>query len=96
MIPFFRYAAPINPKGIQAPQAGADWGLVVKMYILIRESVPLGFAVLAAAHSSLAAYLKFRDTCPYRKLHTACRIRTYDPAHLGRCERAVDGTCAWG
>jgi hypothetical protein len=32
------------------------------MYILIRESVPTGFAVLAAAHASLAAYLKFADT----------------------------------
>lgn len=31
------------------------------MYILIRESVPTGFAVLAAAHASLAAYLKFKD-----------------------------------
>ena len=34
----------------------------MKMYILIRESVPLGFAVLAAAHASLAAYLRFSDT----------------------------------
>ena len=34
----------------------------LRMYILIRESVPTGFAVLAAAHASLAAYLKFRDT----------------------------------
>jgi hypothetical protein len=32
------------------------------MYILIRESVPTGFAVLAAAHASLAAYLKFQDS----------------------------------
>ena len=31
------------------------------MYILIRESVPTGFAVLAAAHGSLACYLKFRE-----------------------------------
>lgn len=31
----------------------------VKMYILIREAVPLGFA-LVAAHASLACYLKFR------------------------------------
>lgn len=30
------------------------------MYILIRESVAPGFAVLAAAHASLAAYLKFK------------------------------------
>ena len=34
----------------------------LKMYILLRESLPVGFAVLAAAHASLAAYLKFRDT----------------------------------
>src|SRR3954471_24033474 len=34
----------------------------MKMYILIKESVPLGFAVLASAHASLAAYLKFKDT----------------------------------
>jgi hypothetical protein len=32
------------------------------MYILIRESVPTGFALVAAAHASLAAYLKFKDT----------------------------------
>ncbi|MBN1895888.1 hypothetical protein JW906_15480 [bacterium] len=34
----------------------------MKMYILIKEDVPIGFAVLAAAHASLAAYLKFKDT----------------------------------
>jgi hypothetical protein len=32
------------------------------MYILIRDSVPVGFAILAAAHASVAAYLKFRET----------------------------------
>ncbi|MCB1049369.1 MAG: hypothetical protein H6510_03100 [Acidobacteria bacterium] len=32
----------------------------MKMYILIRESVPTGFAVLAASHASLACYLKFK------------------------------------
>jgi len=31
------------------------------MYILIRESVPLGFAMVAAAHASLAAYLKYQN-----------------------------------
>jgi hypothetical protein len=34
----------------------------MKMYILIKEAVPLGFQVLAAAHASLACYLKFRDS----------------------------------
>ena len=34
----------------------------MKMYILIKETVPLGFAVLAASHASLAAYLKFKNS----------------------------------
>jgi len=34
----------------------------MKMYILIRDSVPTGFAVLAAAHASLACYLKFKES----------------------------------
>lgn len=34
----------------------------MKMYILIRDDIPLGFALLAAAHASLAGYLKFQDT----------------------------------
>ena len=32
------------------------------MYILLREGLAPGWAVLAAAHASLAAYLRFRDT----------------------------------
>ena len=31
----------------------------MKMYILIKDSVPIGYAIVAAAHASLAAYLKF-------------------------------------
>ena len=34
----------------------------MKMYILIKEDIPIGFAVLASAHASLAAYLKFKDS----------------------------------
>ena len=34
----------------------------MKMYILVRDDIPLGFAMVAAAHASLAGYLKFRDT----------------------------------
>ena len=33
----------------------------MKMYILIKEDVPEGFAMLGAAHASLAAYLKFSE-----------------------------------
>jgi peptidyl-tRNA hydrolase len=32
------------------------------MYILIKETVPVGNAVLASAHASLACYLKFKET----------------------------------
>ncbi len=34
----------------------------LRMYILVLDDVPLGKAVVAAAHASLAAYLKFRDS----------------------------------
>jgi peptidyl-tRNA hydrolase len=34
----------------------------MKMYILVRDDVPLGFAMVAVAHASLAGYLKFQDT----------------------------------
>lgn len=34
----------------------------MKMYILIRDSAPPGFAILAAAHAALACYLKFQDS----------------------------------
>ena len=34
----------------------------LRMYILVREAVPVGFAVLAAAHAALAAYLAFQDS----------------------------------
>ena len=33
----------------------------MKMYILVRESLPVGRAIVAVAHASLACYLKFRD-----------------------------------
>lgn len=33
----------------------------MKMYILVKDDVPLGFAVLASAHASLAAYMKFAE-----------------------------------
>lgn len=33
----------------------------MKMYILLKDSLPEGFAVLAASHASLAAYKKFEN-----------------------------------
>jgi hypothetical protein len=34
----------------------------MKMYILVRDDIPLGFAMVAVAHASLAGYLKFQGT----------------------------------
>ncbi|MFZ6679370.1 hypothetical protein [Undibacterium sp. Tian12W] len=34
----------------------------MKMYILVKEDVSLGFAMVAVAHASLAGYLRFQDT----------------------------------
>lgn len=33
----------------------------MKMYILLKDDLPEGFAALAAAHASLAGYLKFQE-----------------------------------
>ena len=55
-----------------------------KMYILLKDSVPTGFAVLGAAHASLACYLEFRDrpaiaswlAGPFRKV--ICRVNDHE------------------
>jgi hypothetical protein len=66
--------------------------------------VPLGLALVAAAHASLAAYLKFRDTPeveqwlagPFRK--TVCKVSDAEfeaakevPDHVVLTESALDG-----
>ncbi|MBY0512559.1 MAG: hypothetical protein K2P78_01445 [Gemmataceae bacterium] len=76
----------------------------LRMYILVRESVPTGFAVLAAAHASLAAYLKLKDAPevadwlagPFYK--AVCRVTDDEferaketPDHVVLTESALDG-----
>ena len=76
----------------------------MKMYILVRESVPPGFAVLGAAHASLAAYLKFKDapavdewlSGPFYK--TICKVTDAEferakavEDHVVLTESALDG-----
>jgi len=74
------------------------------MYILVRESVAPGFAILAAAHASLACYLKFQDSPevamwlagPFYKV--VCRVNDaeFEAAkafedHIVMTESALDG-----
>ena len=50
------------------------------MYILVKDSIDLGFAIVAVAHASLGAYLQFKETAeveewlsgPFRKV--ICRV----------------------
>ena len=74
------------------------------MYILVRDDVPLGFAMVAVAHASLACYLKFRESPdvaawldgPFYKV--VCRVdaREFERAkqvddHVVLTESALDG-----
>lgn len=69
----------------------------MKMYILIKDSVPLGYAIVAAAHASLAAYLKFRDSDevkqwlvgPFRK--AVCKVSAEDFEKAKAVEDHVGG-----
>jgi peptidyl-tRNA hydrolase len=76
----------------------------LRMYILIRESVPVGFVVLAAAHASLAAYLRFADTPEVKEwlsgpfYKAVCRVSDEEFAkaketadHVVITESALDG-----
>ena len=65
----------------------------MKMYILIKEELPVGFALVAAAHASLAAYLKFKDSPevaewlagPFRK--TVCKV---NPTEFEKAKEVSD------
>jgi peptidyl-tRNA hydrolase len=52
----------------------------MRMYILIRESIPIGYAMVSAAHASLAAYLQFKNTPEMEKwlsgtlTKTVCKV----------------------
>ena len=73
------------------------------MYILVRDDTPLGAAMVAVAHASLAGYLKFRETPevaewlsgPFFKV--VCKVNAKEfqnaqavPDHLVLTESALD------
>jgi len=39
----------------------------MKMYILVKDNISSGHAILAASHASLAAFLKFKDSVEIRE-----------------------------
>jgi peptidyl-tRNA hydrolase len=75
----------------------------MKMYILIKDDVPLGFAMVAAAHASLAGYLKFQDAPEVKEwlsgpfFKAVCKVNAKEfenakevPDHLVLTESALD------
>jgi peptidyl-tRNA hydrolase len=52
----------------------------MKMYILVKEEVPIGKAVVGIAHASLACYLRFKDTTAVKEwldgpfYKTVCKV----------------------
>ena len=62
----------------------------MKMYILVRDDIPLGFAMVAAAHASLAGYLRFKDqpevqqwlTGPFFKAVCKANAKEFENAKL--------------
>ncbi len=76
----------------------------MKMYILVRDDIPLGFAMVAVAHASLAGYLKFHDSPevqawlsgPFFKAVCKANATEFEnakavPDHLVLTESALDG-----
>lgn len=76
----------------------------MKMYILIKDSVPLGLAITAAAHASLGGYLKFEKAPevalwlggPFKKVICKVSAAEFESAkkyedNLVMTESAMDG-----
>lgn len=76
----------------------------MKMYLLVKDSVPVGYALVAVAHASLAAYLKYQEreevkqwlSGPFYK--TVCKVTAQEfehakqePDHVVITESALDG-----
>ncbi len=76
----------------------------MKMYILVKDSIDLGYAMVATAHASLAAYLQFAEAPeieewlagPFHKV--VCRVNEeeFEKAklvadHVVITESALDG-----
>lgn len=75
----------------------------MKMYILVRDDVPLGFAMVAVAHASLACYLRFQEepemkswlSGPFFKAVCKANIKEFEnakavPGHVLLTESALE------
>ena len=68
----------------------------MKMYIAVRDSIPVGFAINSAAHASLIAYLKwhmddvdFQDWMLYSFKKVTCRVTDEEFEQLKQLDRVA-------
>lgn len=68
----------------------------MKMYIAIRDSIPVGFAINSASHGSLMAYLEwhmddrdFQDWMLYSFKKVTCRVTDEEFEQLKKLDRVV-------
>jgi peptidyl-tRNA hydrolase len=67
----------------------------MKMYIAIRDSIPVGFAINSAGHASLIAYLKwhddvdFQDWMLYSFKKVTCKVTDEEFEQLKCLDRVV-------
>lgn len=68
----------------------------MKMYIAIRESIPVGFAINSASHASLIAYLKwnmddkdFQDWMLYSFKKVTCKVTDEEFAQLKQLDKVA-------
>lgn len=67
----------------------------MKMYILVRDSVPTGIAITAAAHASLATYLRYSDRSEMRLWASGvfrkviCRVSDKEFEEAKKCDAHV-------
>lgn len=95
-----------EPSGFVTPQLKAKYvSNHAKMYILVKDTIPLGLAMNAVGHSALGCYLKFKDdpiieewlTTSFRKVTCKVTEEEFERAkqrpeeHIVMTELALDG-----
>ena len=77
-------------------ESGPNKEIVMKMYIAIRDSIPVGFAINSASHASLIAYLKwhmddvdFQDWMLYSFKKVTCRVSDAEFEQLKQIDKNV-------
>jgi len=61
-----------------------------KMYILVKDTIPLGKAMVGIAHASLACYLKYREDSDVKKWLSGSFYKTICKVNSSEFEKAKE------